>query len=1211
MTIQEGNIKLYKSQVMDDVAEGGGRATGVAIVDGASNSIFPDISELDRTYGRVNLMKTFVGVSTPDTDGYFGANVVIAHPPADPKVSCVLFTTNDGFDERAAASGRVESYLAQGPMAPGLLYSDHIAGQMVITIIQRPEIALPVNGDTYVLRKNEGLSNQTEQYVRVTDVSSVVRSFTDAESQSMGDFKRAVVTLGISDALKADFPGFEASRTDVGISFLGKTKFYTTIVADAARYYGAVPLTLDAAMGDMVVRGAGIFSQLVPSTRIEVPVTDARVNQQKATLITAGAPFTDTITMSFTTNISMFVGAKILPGSLTVVRGGITLTDKAGILLKAADQVGTVDYDNGVLSLAVDVFGAGAGTHSVTYTPAAAPVSVTASIGIPVSQQGQRLSWTLSLESKPARGSLQVSYRTLDRWYVITDDGSGAIRGADSSFGAGTINFTTGSVSLTLGALPDVGSQIIVQWVETAGSRSANQLPPATFSPFCKVAEIGHSIDPGSVTLTWNDGGARTASDVSGNLTGDATGQVFYNSGRIRFQPNSLPPKNTVVTANFTKAAPLSTNIAGFADNGATWGFQVTGPVAPFSFRMNIAIDGTINSYANQTTTWGDSVGIHDNGAGVLQLATKGAANINVGTINYATGACSLNKTAAGYPMAEDIWGLHQVTTYPAWSGGVSGGGGGMVPPPSTPPTTVNVWVRDSVAMTTKTINIHVGAGGSGATYTGAVVSAQATSFTVDELLMQTDVAPAGFSLGTKRHSLQLANVLVRDPSPTTGTGTICGSMGTIGGMYGVILNNWVAGSTGTPTALQGVVSAGVATLISKLVFRTAISPLFNGGFSVQGTRSDGTLFNVSPDANGIINNLAAGVFGVVEYKTGVITLEFGFAVSAGQAADPGVIDASYLGISGLSYMQSYGVKADTLRYNAVAYSYIPLDAGILGLDPVRLPADGRVPIFRKGGVAVVHNEQTVAAQNVANAQTVNVGRTRLSRVKVVGANNATITTGYTTDLDAGTVTFSNVSGYSQPVRIVHRVEDMALVIDAQINGQITLNRQLTHAFPTSGSFISSALIIGDMKARVPVLFDQATWSGNAWGDSLSGSAATATYNDVLAPLTVTNAGAITERWLLQFTNTTSFNIVGENSGVIGTGNTATDCAPNNPATGSPYFTVPALGWGSGWSVGNILRFNTIGALFPVWIMRTIQQGPPTAQDDSFTVLVRGDIDRP
>jgi len=76
-------------------------------------------------------------------------------------------------------------------------------------------------------------------------------------------------------------------------------------------------------------------------------------------------------------------------------------------------------------------------------------------------------------------------------------------------------------------------------------------------------------------------------------------------------------------------------------------------------------------------------------------------------------------------------------------------------------------------------------------------------------------------------------------------------------------------------------------------------------------------------------------------------------------------------------------------------------------------------------------------------------------------------------------------------------------------------------------------------------------------------------------------------------------------------GNTSADCSPINPATGFPYFTLPATGWGSGWVAGNALRFNTVGALFPVWIVRTVQQGPETVINDSFTLLIRGDVDRP
>jgi len=178
-----------------------------------------------------------------------------------------------------------------------------------------------------------------------------------------------------------------------------------------------------------------------------------------------------------------------------------------------------------------------------------------------------------------------------------------------------------------------------------------------------------------------------------------------------------------------------------------------------------------------------------------------------------------------------------------------------------------------------------------------------------------------------------------------------------------------------------------------------------------------------------------------------------------------------------------------------------------------------------------------------------------------------------------------------------------------QINGEISFTRPLTHAYPL-GSHVSSALVAGDLFARVNLVFDQSTWNG-AWSDALSGSSATATFNNTQYPIRVTNRGALTERWIVRLTNSTSFEVIGENVGVIATGNTSADCAPNNPATGVPYFHLPALGWGNGWATGNVLRFNTIGAQFPVWVVRTVQQGPESVPDDNFTLLIRGDVDTP
>lgn len=437
----------------------------------------------------------------------------------------------------------------------------------------------------------------------------------------------------------------------------------------------------------------------------------------------------------------------------------------------------------------------------------------------------------------------------------------------------------------------------------------------------------------------------------------------------------------------------------------------------------------------------------------------------------------------------------------------------------------------------------------------------------------------------------------------TTGAATLAGSINYQTGA--VEITNWTPGGANAVTLYSLLTTTGSQT-VNRAAFRVPVAPIRPGSLQILATKAAGGLINVTADLNGVISG--AGVRGTVDYQTGVVALLFGELVTAAGNESQDWYRAADV-LAGTIWRPGF-VFADTLKFNAVAYTYLPLDANLLGLDPVRLPQDGRVPIFRKGGFAVLGNTQRVTA-TVANAQVINAGRVRLSRVRVLGSDGVVINTGYTADLEAGTTTFVNVSGYAQPVTIENRIEDMMQVSDVQISGQLGFTRQVTHDYPVAGSYLSSALISADLKARVSYLFDQQTWNGTSWIDTLSGSAATGTYNDVIAPCVVTNKGAVSERWALQFSNTTTFIIIGEHVGVIGTGNINTDCAPLNPATGVPYFTLAALGWGTGWAVGNVLRINTVGAMFPVWCVRTIQQGPNTGTEHSFTLLSRGDVDRP
>lgn len=260
---------------------------------------------------------------------------------------------------------------------------------------------------------------------------------------------------------------------------------------------------------------------------------------------------------------------------------------------------------------------------------------------------------------------------------------------------------------------------------------------------------------------------------------------------------------------------------------------------------------------------------------------------------------------------------------------------------------------------------------------------------------------------------------------------------------------------------------------------------------------------------------------------------------------------------------------------------------------------------FFPNDAVLIHHTTSMTPAAVSNGQTVNTTRTNLFRLEVIG-NDGTVHArfdagapaptgvGCTADLSAGTVTFSDVSGYSQPVTVRHRIEELN-VLTAVVPGSFSLSRPLSREYPI-GTKVSSLMRLGDLQGRVQGGFAQQAWTG-VWSDAVIGGTPLADFNDTGHPIVTTNAGAIEERWAVIFTNTTTFRCFGESIGEITGGNVGADYAPTNPATGQPYFTIPALGWGLGWASGNVWRFNTKGANAPLWALRSIAPSAPVGSD--------------
>lgn len=693
------------------------------------------------------------------------------------------------------------------------------------------------------------------------------------------------------------------------------------------------------------------------------------------------------------------------------------------------------------------------------------------------------------------------------------------------------------------------------------------------------MAQVGESyqsvrsLTPGSVTVSWTIGASNytLADQGDGTLAGSGTGTVDYATGDVRFKANPAPKASDgdyqVTITEWAGASKLTDSIT---PTQAQITKTVQGaPIKPGSLvvvgkmvRIREAIDYTKyqagQTFDERRSYKFDGVA-HDDGAG--NLLRDGQA---VGTVNYTTGEVIFDlRQSYQYQQLEQ--GIHD-WSYRAYT--------------QTAPTALEEYD------TAVDVSFEYIAAADGTQVVNKAIPVPGVSL---DLIPGTalPIIPGSllFTFAGKTYR-DRNGAIITDWSSTTDAGTNVGSIDYATGV--VDLGEYPAGAnlTQAPVILACLTWRGERTsYFSK--FRTAGAPLRQGSLIINAVAEDGTEISTQAASDGSITH-ALITTGSVDTETGIVSIEW---------ATP--------------------IYPTSLSYSAVAFTYLPLDPELLGLDPTRLPSDGRVPIFLPGDVGVFsHTIETAVASPVAGA-TLTFTRDHQAEVWVKGANGATLDPAqYTLNRETGVLTWADpltlqdteANPVTTPLTVSDRVEDMVLITDVQVSGQVGFNAQLSQTYPAGEATLSSAVLHGDLRARVFNLFHQASWTG-AWSDERIGNDTTAKYNDVAYPIEITNQGSIQERWLIRFTSSTSFEVVGETVGVIGSGNTAADTAIANPATGAPYFTIRAGGWGSGWAAGNSVRFNTDGAQAPFWIARTILSGPATATEDSFATQNRGDAD--
>jgi len=1201
MTISVADLKFFQSERMTDNSDGGGQMTDNEIVTGGTHQIFDGVTDTDRALGDVSIRKLYAAVTSANTDKYLDAGVALFKAPADPAVSVALFTTGDFYDERSDLRNRLEQTITRGARYAGWLYGQHLTGQRAILIWQRPEIAILAAGARLELVAKAGTVEQYSEYIWITSTTDEIRTMYESIGGSVVSYLIRVLTCEISEPLTADYAGLEPSRADPSVNTATSLIYQTRYNAEAVPLHGIAPLTASAAIGDLSLYIDSLYQPIIPTSLLEIPLADINPGGDSPTLVSGNDG-----TINFTTTlqvikdgVALYLGTAAEPGTISIAVSGATLTDNNGVMKLVGASVGDVDYGNGIIRWNSSVPNYSTASKTITFQPAARPSRVSDTAAQLVTTENRGYVWTITLTPIPAPGTLKLSYQVNGVWYVLTDRGGGTLAGYDSSYGSGTLNFSTGTAIVTTGALPDVGSLLIWSWATPVGYTARGGT--AVDAPVIRGQTAHPGLRPGYTTVAWLDG-SLTDGASDGNLTGTGgVGFVDYITGIWWVRPTTVPASGVEFTIDYQygtvgSASELKTETVPITFSGGVLsGTLSVGDIAAGSF--SITFPAKWNFY-DSMGRWVDSatrsVLDRDNGSGAM--ISHG------GTVSYAAGTFSFNPsttdtvrvphyttTAVG---ADETGPLYRVLyTGFTMEALASDGVGGL-----------------SVACSYRT------SGTADWTVAQDVITATQLQLDLTKGFQETITAGSTrFQLGNSIY-VETAGQIYRDPSPDTGAGTLAGTLDRSSGR--VYLSQWTSGGANAVT-LTSLTTEISGQPVDEVVFRTPAAPIRSGSLQLRYTTAEGTALSKTVSGTGLFEDTDCTIR--VDHPDGVVRARFGLwrvdsALTTEEKAQDWYDPDHRVDFAGtLKIWKPTLVLADSILYNAVAQTTLPPDSAALGINAARLPVDGKALVFNVGRLALVHHTDSLAQSSLSPTQVIDCGRVRLYRVVIEDVAGQRLPESFfSVDRALGLVTMSptlNLTGYAGPYAVLHTVADLCRITTTDISGKIALNKALSHVYPSDEALISSVLYAGTLQARVSNLFAQSTWT-NVWSDTLIGSEPLAQYNDVQWPIVVSNLGAYQDRILIKFTSATAFQVIGENLGFIGIGDINNDCAPVNALTGQPYFTIPHQGWGSGWATGNCLRFNLVGAAYPVTALRAVQPSEPTGQDsDSVELILIGNVE--
>ncbi|KAA0915815.1 hypothetical protein [Psychrobacter sp. ANT_WB68] len=539
MAITQNDLEILKSEIMADTPDGGGLPTGIAVIDGVSNNLFPDVSDIDRLIGRVRLRKVSLAVKTANAELLQAVRMLFTELPENPNISVFAFKASSFADRRVDAQNKIESYLAFGSKWAGHVLETQLTGQRVIQISLDKGDQVPAVGQPLVIVQNEGQSDEFYQYLRPLKVDVVERRFQRTVSETV---TRTVVTIEFGDTLTKTFNGLTVPEFYQNANTNRRAILREARVADAAKYYSASRLAEPVtAMTSRQVKLDSIYTQVVPSTQVETPLLQLDAANQITTQARGNGVIAVNQSVTVAANTAFNLSSGVSAGTLSLTLGSLTLTDINNELVASSGVAyASINYGTGQVTWYSN---APLGQQAITgsYKPASEVVSV-AQTDYQIVGDNAGYNFVRELISEPTPNSLKISYTVQGNNYLVHDNGRGLLVD-DGGNGRGTIQGKT--VLLSTEAIPDAGSYITYSFGVDLGN---TQYPATTLPKAYHKLSLGADMPKGNITITWSTGSAVLSNGV---ITGDATGYLLGNV--IVIAPNTTVEVGTDFTLTYNK----------------------------------------------------------------------------------------------------------------------------------------------------------------------------------------------------------------------------------------------------------------------------------------------------------------------------------------------------------------------------------------------------------------------------------------------------------------------------------------------------------------------------------------------------------------------------------------------------------------------------------------------------------------------------------